>query len=247
LRWAREAALETVRWVSGFEFPDLEVDCELVSLADPAGYPLLGSRIRSTGGLDIGVSAFDEHFVEEQVAHSTALHARMVGRGRYLVGPLARYSLSSSRLAPVAREAAREAGLGEECRNPFRSIVVRSVEVLHACDEALRLIEAYEPPDHPWVEVEPREAMGHGCTEAPRGVLYHRYRIGPDGLILEARIVPPTSQNQAQIEQDLRRVVEGRTELPTPELTGLCERAIRSHDPCISCATHFLDLRVDRA
>ena len=89
-------------------------------------------------------------------------------------------------------------------------------------------------------------AVGHGATEAPRGLLYHRYEIDDDGTILDARIVPPTSQNQRAIEEDLRAVVERHVDLPDDELTLRCEQAIRNHDPCISCATHFLDLTVER-
>ena len=243
---ARDAALETVRWVAGFDVPDFEVDCDLVALHHTYRYPILEGRIASTGGIDAAPCEFPDYFVEEQVAHSTALHARIRGGGSYLVGPLARYSLNSGCLSPLAREAAAAAGLGATCRNPFRSIVVRAVEVVEACDEALRIIDEYEEPPRPAVAVQAREATGHGCTEAPRGLLYHRYRLRRDGLIEEAQIVPPTSQNQAQMERDLRRFVDPRLGLPNEELALACERVIRSYDPCISCATHFLDLHVAR-
>ena len=176
-------------------------------------YPLEGGRLVSTGGLDIAPGEYEEHFEEEHVAHSTALHSRLRERGTYLCGPLARYALNSGKLSPLAREAAAEAGLGDVCRNPFRSIVVRSVEILYALDEALRLIADYEEPDAPAVEVEPRAGIGCGWTEAPRGMLWHRYRLDEDGTILEAKIVPPTSQNQASIEADLRGFVAGNLEL----------------------------------
>jgi coenzyme F420-reducing hydrogenase alpha subunit len=174
------------------------------------------------------------------------LHARLAGGGRYLTGPLARYALSREWLSPVAAEAAEMAGLGPVCRNPFRSIVVRAVELVYAIDEALRLIDEYEPPPVAAVEVPPREGTGYGATEAPRGVLFHRYQLDGDGTIRSARIVPPTSQNQASIEEDLRRFVSTRLDLPTPRLTAECEQAIRNYDPCISCATHFLELTVER-
>jgi sulfhydrogenase subunit alpha len=181
-----------------------------------------------------------------QVPHSTALHSRLADGGTYLVGPMARYSLNSSRLTGPAADAARDAGLGPTCTNPFRSIIIRAVEVLYACDEALRLIGRYEPPDPPSVDVPPREATGFGYTEAPRGLLYNRYRINADGTIAGAKIVPPTSQNQRVIEADLRAFVTDRLELPHEQLTWECEQTVRSYDPCISCAAHFLDLRVQR-
>jgi len=246
LKWAREAALETVRWVATFPFPDFTQDYEFVALRHPDEYPFNEGRLVSNKGLDIDATMYDEYFVEEQVPYSNALHSVLKGRGAYFMGPLARYNLNFDKLSPVAREAAHTAGLRPECRNPFQSIVVRSVEILYACDEALRLIDAYERPESPAVEVQPRTARGYGCTEAPRGSLYHRYQIDDEGVILDAKIVPPTSQNQKTIENDLYRFVPRYLDLPKDQLTWRCEQAIRNYDPCISCATHFLNLQIER-
>ena len=246
LERAREIALETVAVTAGFDFPDYEQDYELVALSEPGEYPIDLGRIVSNRGLDIDVSKYEEHFVEEHVARSNALHSRIRERGSYLCGPLARFALAYDRLSPLAQEAAAGAGLSPSERNPFRSIVVRAVELVYATDEALQLIAEYEEPDAPAVEVEPRAGVGHGCTEAPRGILYHRYELDDDGTILDAKIVPPTSQNQRVIEEDLRGVVERSLDLPDDELALLCEQSIRNYDPCISCATHFLKLEVER-
>ena len=178
--------------------------------------------------------------------HSNALHSVFKQHGAYFVGPLARYSLNFDRLSPLAQEAARSVGLGPVCRNPFKSIIVRSIETVYACDEALRIIAQYEPPENAAVPVHPRAGTGCGCTEAPRGILYHRYRIDQDGSILEAKIVPPTSQNQRTIEQDLEDFIPKFLNLPEKELKWQCEQAVRNYDPCISCATHFLKINVDR-
>jgi coenzyme F420-reducing hydrogenase alpha subunit len=246
LERAREAALETVRWVAGFDFPERTVECELVALSQVGEYAIERGRIVSDRGLDISPAEYDEHFEELHVERSTALHSRLRERGTFLCGPLARYTLNHSSLSPLALEAAREAGLGPECRDPFRSIVVRSVELVYACDESLRLIDAYEEPDEPAVTVEPVAGTGYGASEAPRGLLYHRYRLDGDGMILDAKIVPPTSQNQRAIEDDLRDVVGRNIQLADDPLRDLCEQTIRNYDPCISCATHFLTLEVER-
>ena len=246
LQWARDAAVETVRWVAGFSFPDFEHDYEFVALCHPDEYPFNEGRIVSSHGLDTTAREYDAHFVEHHVKHSNALHATIKGRGAYLVGPLARYALNYERLSPLAKEAARAAGLGTSCRNPFKSIIVRAVEMLWACDEALRIIDAYAPPAQPSLDVRPRPATGYACTEAPRGLLYHRYRMDAEGTIVDAKIVPPTSQNQRMIEEDLARFIPQHLDLPQEALTLQCEQAIRNYDPCISCATHFLTLRVDR-
>jgi len=247
LRWARDAALETVRWAARFDFPARERDYEFVALRHPEDYPFNEGRITSSSGLDITPAQYDAFFEETQVERSTALHAQRRGGGPYLVGPLARYNLNFDRLSPLAQAAAREVGLGATCRNPYRSILVRAIEVLYACDEALRLIDAYDEPEQPAVKLEPRAGIGHAATEAPRGLLYHRYRLDADGAIAEAHIVPPTSQNQPTIEEDLRRFIAGWLDLPDEDLRHRCEQTVRNHDPCISCATHFLRLELDRA
>jgi sulfhydrogenase subunit alpha len=246
MKAARDAALETLRWVSGFDFPDRERDYTFVTLRHPEEYPFNEGQIVSNRGLDIAAEDYDAHFSESHVKRSTALHSHMRDGASYLVGPLARYSLNFDRLSPEVQAAAREAGLGKVCANPYRSIVVRAVEVLHACEEALRIIDAYVEPDAPAVAVEPRESVGFAATEAPRGLLYHRYRLEADGSIADAQIVPPTSQNQPSIEEDLANYIEGFLDLPDTELRHRCEQTIRNYDPCISCATHFLRLDMDR-
>jgi sulfhydrogenase subunit alpha len=241
----REIALATVAWAGKLDFPDIERTPELLALSDPHEYPIERGDIVTAGGLRFPVTHFGVHIVEEHVQHSNALHARLNGQS-YLTGPLARYNLANDRLRPLAREAARDAGLGEHCHNPFKSIIVRSVELVEVIDEAIELIARYEEPDAPFVEVTPRRGVGHGASEAPRGLCYHRYEIDDDGTILDAQIVPPTSQNQLAIEEDLRAVVLAGIELPDEQLTLRCEQAIRNHDPCISCATHFLKLEIER-
>lgn len=246
LEWGLEAAIDTTRWVAGFPFPEFERDYEFVAMHHPEEYAIHRGRIISNRGIDIGVADWPEHFVEDHVEWSNALHARVRGRGPYHVGPMARYSLNYEQLTPKAKEEADRAGIGATCNNPFKSIVVRGIELVFAYEEALRIIDEYQRPEQPSVPVEPASAVGHGASEAPRGLLYHRYEIDDMGLISKAQIVPPTSQNQLSIEEDLKEYVPGRTHLSDDELQWQLEQAIRNYDPCISCATHFLDLDVDR-
>lgn len=246
LKWARDAALETVKWVAQFPFPEFEVDYTFVSLRHPDEYPFNEGRLVSNRGLDISVRDYDDNFTEEHVEHSNALHSILKPHMHYFVGPLARYNLNFDRLAPLAQHAAHAAGLSAACRNPFQSIIVRSVEIVHACDEAVRIIEQYERPEKPRVDIHPHAARGYACTEAPRGTLYHRYRIDESGTIRDAKIVPPTSQNQKTIEQDLWQYIPQHVEKKQDDLRWRCEQAIRNYDPCISCATHFLKLDLER-
>ncbi|MFT4584701.1 MAG: sulfhydrogenase subunit alpha [Gammaproteobacteria bacterium] len=246
LKWARDAAVETVHWAASLEFPDFDRDYEFVALKHAEEYPMNEGRIVSSAGLDISVPEYEEHFVERQVPHSTALQSLIKTRGTYFVGPMARFNLNHQRLAPIARDLARDIGLNAPCRNPFKSILVRSLEVLHACDEALRIIEAYAPPSASAIEFTAQAGVGYACTEAPRGLLFHRYELDESGMIVEAKIVPPTSQNQAMIEEDLRDLVERNLHLTNQALQWKCEQSIRNYDPCISCATHFLKLEIKR-
>jgi coenzyme F420-reducing hydrogenase alpha subunit len=246
LRQARDAAFATVMWVAGFEFPEVTGGYRFVALHELERYAIETGRPRSSEGFDLSPSEFADLVIEEHVARSTALQARLAGTDHYLTGPLARYALNSAQLPPLATEAARAAGLGDTCNNPFQSIVVRAVELVAVCDEALELVQSYEPPEPSATEVEARAGVGTGATEAPRGLLLHQYEIDDAGTILRARIVPPTSQNQLTIEDDLRRVAQGGLELDDHDLQWRCEQAVRNHDPCISCAAHFLDMAVVR-
>ena len=246
LEWGVAAARELTLDFAGFDFPDDEADYTFVSLREEGRYPIMGNRIVSNRGLDIHVSRFNEHFLEEHVARSNALQGRMRDGSPYLVGPLARYANSYDQLSDSCRETAEVVGLGRVVRNPFKSILVRMVEVQYAIEEALRLARAYTPFDPPAVEVPAVAGEGHGATEAPRGICYHRYRLDGDRKISEAQIVPPTSQNQPQIEADLARVVAANLGLSDADLRWRCEQTIRNYDPCISCATHFLKLTVER-
>jgi coenzyme F420-reducing hydrogenase alpha subunit len=247
LERAREIALGAVKLTATLDFPDYQQDFELVALRAPGEYPIDRGRIVSDRGLDIAAPDYAEHFVESHVPWSHALHSARSSGGTYVVGPLARFATSYDELTPLAREAASSVGLRSPEHNPFRSIIVRSVELVHAVDEALALIADYEEPDAPAIEVHPRAGIGHGVSEAPRGLLYHRYEIDAEGTILDAVIIPPTSQNQTAIEADLRGVIERSLELGDEELGVRCEQTIRNYDPCISCATHFLRLDIQRS
>jgi len=246
LEWALQASLETVQWTAGLDFPAFEQDYEFVALRHPDEYPFNEGRLVSNRGLDIDVAAYEDHFAEHHVKHSNALHSVIEDRGSYLVGPLARFNLNFDKLPSVAQDAALQVKLKPPVKNPFRSIMVRAVELVFACAEALRVIGEYEPPAAPRVEAPQRAGTGQAITEAPRGILYHRYALDDQGLIVTAKIVPPTSQNQKRIEDDLRDYAARLVAWPQDEATWKCEQAIRNYDPCISCATHFLRLDVER-
>jgi sulfhydrogenase subunit alpha len=245
LHWARGAAAECLEWMASFSFPELERDYEFLALRHPAEYPFCEGRLASSKGVDCDAREFEGLFVEEQVPHATALRTRMVGRGACLCGPLARFNLNFERLAPGVQALAGMAGLRVPCLNPFRSLLVRLVEIAQVLEEAIRITEAYEPPGASFLRPTPRAATGHAATEAPRGLLYHRYDLAADGSIAAANIVPPTVHNQLSIEEDLEALGPQLAACDHRQAAALAEQAVRNYDPCISCATHAVTCELE--
>jgi coenzyme F420-reducing hydrogenase alpha subunit len=247
LKWGLDAAIETTRWVAGFDFPDFDQEYEMVALQHDLEYPMNEGRIASTGGLNIEVEAFEQHFAECQVPHSTALQAvRIPQQTPYLVGPLARVNLNRDRLSPSAYQLSDEVGIRWPCSNPYRSIVARALEVVHAYEEALAIVGNYRSFAVGKIPYQAVASEGMAATEAPRGLMFHRYRIDDEGKVTFAKIVPPTSQNQRQIEEDLRTLLPSILDQEDQNIGMACEKLIRSYDPCISCSTHFLRLKMER-
>jgi coenzyme F420-reducing hydrogenase alpha subunit len=247
LRWGLAASSDVARWVAGFEFPDFEQDYCFVSVVNPDEYPMCAGDIGASDGVRIPASDFERHFRERHERRSTALHARRLPTGRaYLTGPLARFNLCREQLSPAARGLADELGLELPCRNPFKMIIVRAIEMAHAFEEALEIIDSHAPNGPARVPYQHRRSHGAAATEAPRGLLYHRYVVDERGLIESANIVPPTSQNQSQIEHDLGAFLRDKVAQDNGAIAAASERLVRSYDPCISCSTHALRVHVDR-
>lgn len=253
--WGLQASIEATRWVAGFDFPDFERDYEMVALSHPDEYPMNEGRVVSTSGLDIDVDDYEKHFQESHIRHSTALHSRRQdpeadGSSQeghwYHVGPLARVNLNRDRLSEAAQRVADELDFETPCRNPFRAIIARGLELIHAYEEGLQILRGYKSFTPSRVDYEYVAGAGCAATEAPRGLIYHRYEVNSQGKVTAANIVPPTSQNQRQIEDDLRDYLPHVLTEDDQETAMACERLIRSYDPCISCSTHFLKLRIER-
>jgi len=246
--WCLQAAVETTRWVAQFDFPDFTCDYQLVSLSHDDEYPMNEGHLATSDGEAIEVEDYESEFEEVQVEHSTAFHSLRTKTGSpYLLGPLARVGLNLDRLSPTARQVADEVGIDWPCFNPFQSIVARGLELIHAFEEALDILRQYQPARPPRVEYAPVAGQGCAATEAPRGLLYHRYSVDAEGKVREAKIVPPTSQNQPQIEADLRRWVPRVLSEDEATTARQCENLVRCYDPCISCSTHFLRVQIDRS
>jgi coenzyme F420-reducing hydrogenase alpha subunit len=246
LEWGAEAAEKAIDLVLTFPYPDFEQDYEYVSLVHPDEYPLNEGRVVSSRGVDVDVTEYEDNYAEQHVPYSNALFSYRKGGGSYLVGPLSRLALNVDKLNGPAKAAAKRAGLDTPCKNPFRSIAGRGVEALYAFHEALRIIDQYQPPERASAEFAVKAGTGQAATEAPRGLIFHRYTVDDEGIVQAARIVPPTAQNQKRMEEDLWNLVPKLLSKSQEEITHVCEQALRNYDPCISCATHFLKLRIER-
>jgi len=239
-----EMAELTLFLAGKLQYPDLERDYEFVALCPDNEYPMNLGRIKSDKGLSVDQEEFGQAIEERHVPHSTALHAVIRGRGAYMVGPLSRLNLNAAKLHPRAAEL-----LPKVCkllkhelpwRNNFFSLPARALETVHALALAADILEKYVPPPRSRIPVAPKAGAGGHGTEAPRGICWHSYRTHADGSIAAARIVPPTSQNQMTIEEDLWKMAQRITDLPDEEAALRCEHLIRNYDPCISCSVHFL-------
>lgn len=245
--WGLQAAIDATRWVAGLDFPDFECDYEMIALRNGCEYPMNEGDIASTAGQTIPVRDYEKHFAEHHVAHSTALQSRRtIDQSSYHVGPLARINLNRDLLSDSARCLADDIGFATPCNNPFKAIIARGLEVVHAYEEALSILRDYRPFAPARIDYEHRTGSGCAATEAPRGLIYHRYEADAAGKVTFANIIPPTSQNQLQIEHDLRKWLPRILSDDDRKTAFDCERLIRSYDPCISCSTHFLKLQIRR-
>ena len=247
LETAITEAEATVKWAASLDTPPSDREPRLVSLRHPGEYPMSDGRIVSSDGIDLSPDDWGSAFHEVQVPWSHALQASAADGVPYLLGPTARVALAADQLHPRAAAALKATRISPEAlrRNVFHSIVARAVELLHALAEAADIVASYAPPARPAASWKPKAGVAAWATEAPRGLLFHRYTLDSKGIVRGAQIVPPTSQNQAAIEHDLALFAPAVLHLPHDEATRRMEQLIRSYDPCISCATHFLQLKIE--
>jgi len=245
LEWGLQASLDCVKWAVTLPYPDLEIDYEFVALHHPDEYAIIEGDIWSSNGRKLSTADYEKGYLEEHVERSNALHGHTVDGNTYLVGPLARLNLNHEQLLPIAHKAMEEANIKLPIKNPYMSLVARAVELVQVYEEAIQLVKEYKPEGSPFIKLRLKAGEGTGATEAPRGLLYHRYQIDDNGLIQFAKITPPTAQNLPRIEADLFEMAPQIIKMSEEEATLTAEHLVRSYDPCISCATHFLKLKVE--
>ena len=234
---AKKDALETVYLFSKLDIPDFNRKCEHVAISDPKEYAVNYGRFKSNKGLDIDEMNYRSYIYEKQKPYSTALHSCVKQRDSFMVGPLPRVNINFNQLSSGAKDAAKKTGIKFPNYNPFVSHLARAIELVHDIDESIDIIDRV-PLKQEKINIICNSGFGAAITEAPRGSLYHGYKLNNNGIIIDADIVPPTAHNAYNIEKDLNAFVQTILDLSIEEITLKCEMLIRAYDPCISCSTH---------
>lgn len=243
LETAYEESMNGIKWAAGLKFTNDPMDIEYVSLIHTDEYPMNEGHVTSSKGIDLTMDKFLDGIQEYQVAHSTALHSgikRGTSVSPYLAGPAARLNLNHDKLPQEIKVIMKNCSIELPLKNTQMGIIARSVELAYAIHEAMMIIRDYEKPDRPYKDFTPCHGEAVWITEAPRGILIHRYEFDEHGHVLNARIIPPTSQNLAMIETEIRHFVHSNTGLDTAAMKKGIEGIIRSYDPCISCSVHLV-------
>lgn len=235
-----DTAVKLLDFVAKLDFPNYEIDGFLfVSLIDGDNYPILKGDIYSSDGLVVSKDEFLDYFQEYEVPYSNAKFCKRKDGKHYIVGPMARFNNNFELFKVETKDLAKKYNLTPPVKNPFKSIIIRMLEVVDCLQRTKEKIEGYNLKD-PSSEYKVKAGKGCGVSEAPRGILWHTYTVDEDGLVQHANIVPPTSQNQSAMESDVKRVFMKRKDEEVEKSLTKAERLIRNYDPCISCATHFL-------
>lgn len=233
---------KTAEFVSKLEIPQFSRRCEHVALWAENRYAVNEGRLRSTEGLDISEDDYPANIEEWHEVHSNAKHTRVVGRSELLVGPLARVNISFDELSPFAKEIANTLGFKPVDYNPHSQHLARVIELAQFIDQSIEIIDELELRDEKPIKPEPRAGEGIAVTEAPRGILYHHYRLNRMGFVEWANVTTPTVHNVHAAEKDLLQLVPKIADKPVEEIRRVCEELIRTYDFCLSCSVHLTKL-----
>jgi len=244
----------TVELAAGLKFPEFERDTEYVALvSDDGEYPLLAGDLGSTDGVRMNKKEYRLMTNEFVVPHSSAKHTKL-SRDAYAVGALARFNLNSDKLRPEAREVAAAIGLKPKCINPFLNTAAQLIECVHCLEDAIAIVEGIKHKGINYSEqilldldqqmkIPVKAGNGVGAVEVPRGTLFHDYELDGNGVIMNANCIIPTNQNLNNAERDMEKLVPEIINKSEKEITLGLEMLVRAYDPCISCSTHFLNVK----
>ncbi len=240
--------LETsLKVLKTLKLPKFERETEYISISNDYEYALYDGDLKSSDGWVVKPINYLDKIKEKVVEHSTGKHC-WASRDSYMVGALSRVNNNFKMLSDRAKEYAAELGLNPPCYNTFMINIAQFVEIVHCVDDGIRLIDELLnsglDQDSLKVNVKPKAGRGVGIVEAPRGTLIHDYTYDKKGKVLKANLIIPTNMNYANIEKDLEAFVPVIIDKTEDEIRFDCEMLIRAYDPCISCSTHFLNVKL---
>ncbi len=239
LKKVKEDAMETVRFFSRLPYPKFEIESTYVSLLGDGSYPVNLGMLGSSAGLAISEDEYRLHFSEWQVPTANTKYTGLDGRNPVRVGALSRVNLNFDLLSPDAKSIAKEIGYPVPNHNPFHNNLAQAIEIVSGIDGCIDLINRVDSESLGLTKYEVKAGEGAAITEAPRGTLYHRYRINGEGLVEAADIVTPTAHNAFNMDRDLRALLLEISDLEVDEITLQCEKLVRAYDPCFSCSVHI--------
>ena len=236
LKSARKDAMDTVKLFSSIDSPGFERKNNFLSLKSDVKYPFMGADVGTSFKESFGPEKYPEKLKEMVMKHSTSKHVTLKGQS-YMVGPLARININSKNLKKDARDL-----FEGETNDIFYANTARALETLHCIDRSIEILEELEIKNEKIREIKYKNCEGVSATEAPRGILFHRYKINKDGKVTFVDIIPPTTQNVLNMEDSIREILPKFMDNPKKKIRIEIEKLIRAYDPCFSCSAHFLDL-----
>jgi sulfhydrogenase subunit alpha len=229
------------------KIPAFERETEYISLSDKYEYALYDGDIKSSDGWTIKAQDYLSKIKEKVVHHSTGKHCS-ASRDAYMVGALSRFNNNYLQLSDNAKTFAEELGLKSPGYNTFMINIAQFIEIVHSVDDSIKLIdellETGLDESKAMAKINVKAGRGVGAVEAPRGLLIHDYTYNLQGKVTKANLIIPTNMNYANIEKDLEAFVPQIIEKSEDEIRLGCEMLIRAYDPCISCSTHFLNVKL---
>lgn len=238
---------KTLKILKKVKIPDFERETEYISISDPKEYAIYNGNIKSTDGWEIKDQDYLDKISEEIVDYSIGKHARS-SRESNMVGALARINNNYKMLSDNAKDYADKLGLKPVCCNPFMNNIAQFIEIIHCVDDSFRLINGLLDSglegNEAMPKVKVKAGRGVGVVEAPRGMLIHDYTYDEEGRITKVNLIIPTNHNYGNIKYDLEKFIPGILNETEEKVQFDCEMLIRAYDPCISCSTHLLNLKL---
>jgi coenzyme F420-reducing hydrogenase alpha subunit len=244
LEAARPEIDKTIDLFATLKIPAFERETEYIALFSKNEYPLYEGELCSS---DAGTFKDEDYLTvtnEYIVPQSTAKYTKHK-RESFMVGALARFNINHKTLHPKAQKAAAALNLKAPCHNPFMISVAQVVEIVDSLENAIALIDTIlaKGLQEESLEVKPKAGRGVGIVEVPRGILFHDYTYNDKGEIVKANCIIPTNQNHANIQKDMEKYLPMILDKTPDDIRLNLEMLVRAYDPCVSCSTHYLDVK----